>query len=100
MKVGAVPPREGEGAIAVHSIRKDGFTLKEGTLIGKPEIAALEAANIPDIVVARLEQDDVSQDIAAAHRAAAVAGEGVHVDRAFTGHANLFAERPGVLVVD
>src|SRR3954447_2737033 len=100
MKFGAVPPREAEGAIAVHSIRKDGFTLKKGTLIGKPEIAALEAANIPDIVVARLEPGDVSEDIAAADIAAAVAGEGVHVDRAFTGRANLFAESAGVLVVD
>ena len=100
MKFGAVPPREAEGAIAVHSIRKDVFTLKKGTLIGKPEIAALEAANIPDIVVARLEPGDVSEDIAAADIAAAVAGEGVHVDRAFTGRANLFAESAGVLVVD
>src|SRR5262249_7159909 len=32
--------------------------------------------------------------------AAAVAGEGGHVERAFTGRANLFAETAGVLVVD
>src|SRR6185295_16055853 len=32
--------------------------------------------------------------------AAAVAGEGVHGERAFTGRANLFAEEAGVLVVD
>src|SRR3954462_444954 len=100
MKFGAVPPREAEGAIAVHSIRIDGFTLKKGTLIGKPDIAALQAANIPDIVVARLEPGDVSEDIAAAEIAAAVAGEGVHVDRAFTGRANLFAHEAGVLVVN
>src|SRR4051812_44366601 len=100
MKFGAVPPREAEGAIAVHSIRKDGFTLKKGTLIGKPEIAALEAASIPDIVVARLEPGDVSEDTAAAEIATAVAGDGVHVDRAFTGRANLFAQSAGVLVVD
>ena len=37
---------------------------------------------------------------AAAEIAAAVAGEGVRVDRAFTGRANLFAESAGVLVVD
>ena len=41
-----------------------------------------------------------SEDVAAAEIAAAVAGEGVHVDRAFTGRANLFAEHAGVLVVD
>jgi molybdenum cofactor cytidylyltransferase len=100
MKFGAVPPGDAEGAIAVHSIRKDGFTLKKGTHIGKPEVAALNAANIPEIVVARLEPGDVSEDVAAADIAAAVADEGVHVDRAFTGRANLFAESAGVLVVD
>jgi molybdenum cofactor cytidylyltransferase len=100
MKFGAVPPREAEGAIAVHSIRKAGMVLKKGTLIGKNEIAALEAAEVSEIVVARLEPGDVSEDVAAAEIAAAVAGEGVHVDRAFTGRANLFAENAGVLVVN
>jgi molybdenum cofactor cytidylyltransferase len=100
MKFGAVPPREAEGAIAVHSIRKDGFTLKKGTRIGTAEVVALEAARVSEIVVARLEPGDVSEDIAAAEIAAAVAGEGVHVERAFTGRANLFAEHAGVLVVD
>src|SRR4051794_8837910 len=100
MKFGALPPREAEGAVAVHSIRKSGMVLKKGTPIGKAEIAALEAANVPEIVVARLEPGDVSEDIAAAEIAAAVAGEGVHMDRAFTGRANLFAENAGVLVVD
>jgi molybdenum cofactor cytidylyltransferase len=100
MKFGAVPPREAEGAIAVHSIRTGGMVLKKGTLIGKSEIAALDAAKVSEIVVARLEPGDVAEDVAAAEIAAAVAGEGVHVDRAFTGRANLFAEHAGVLVVD
>jgi molybdenum cofactor cytidylyltransferase len=100
MKFGAVPPREAEGAIAVHSIRKGGMVLKKGTVVGKGEIAALEAAKVPEIVVARLEPGDVAEDVAAAEIAVAVAGEGVHVDRAFTGRANLFAEHAGVLVVD
>jgi molybdenum cofactor cytidylyltransferase len=50
--------------------------------------------------VARLEPGDVAEDTAAAEIAAAVAGEGVHVDHAFTGRANLFAQDAGVLVVD
>jgi molybdenum cofactor cytidylyltransferase len=100
MKFGAVPIAEAEGAVAVHSIRKSGLVLKKGTLIGKAEIAALAAAGIAEIVVARVEPDDISEDAAAAEIAAAVAGEGVRVDRAFTGRANLFAENAGVLVVD
>jgi molybdenum cofactor cytidylyltransferase len=100
MKFGSVPVAEAEGGIAVHSIRKAGMVLKKGTLIGPSEVAALRAADVGEIVVARLEPGDVSEDQAAAEIAAAVAGEGVRADRAFTGRANLFAEEPGVLVVD
>ena len=100
MKFGAVAPKNAVGATAVHTIRQDELVLKKGTLIGPHEVAALEAAGIDDIVVARLEPGDVSEDVAAAEIAEAVAGEGVHVDRAFTGRANLFAQTSGVLVVD
>jgi molybdenum cofactor cytidylyltransferase len=100
MKFGAVAPQDALGAIAVHTIRQDGLVLKKGTLIGAVEVAALNAAAIKEIVVARLEPGDISEDIAAAEIADAVAGEGVHVERAFTGRANLFAQTAGVLVVD
>ena len=100
MRFGPVLVVEAEGGIAVHSIRKDGVVLKKGTAIGKAEVAALRAAGVTEIVVARLEADDVAEDAAAAEIAAAVAGEGIHVDRAFTGRANLFAQAAGVLIVD
>ena len=100
MKFGAVAPKDARGATAVHTIRQGDLVLKKGTLIGPGEIAALEAAAIKDVVVAQLEPDDVSEDVAAAEIAKKVAGPGVHIDRAFTGRANLFAQVPGVLVVD
>jgi molybdenum cofactor cytidylyltransferase len=100
MKFGAVAPKEAVGATAVHTIRQGPLVLKKGTLIGPGEVAALEAAGIKDIVVARLEAGDVSEDVAAAEIAKAVAGPGVQVDRAFTGRSNLFAQSPGVFVVD
>jgi molybdenum cofactor cytidylyltransferase len=100
MKFGPVPLAEAEGGVAVHSIRKGELVLKKGTLIGTAEIAALASAGIDQIVVARTEPGDVSEDVAAAEIAAAVAGEGVRVERAFTGRANLFAEIAGVLVIN
>ncbi len=100
MKFGAVTPQEAVGATAVHTIRQGELVLKKGTLIGPIEAAALKAAGIKQVVVARLEPDDVSEDAAAADIATAVAGDGVHVDRAFTGRANLFAREAGVLVVE
>jgi molybdenum cofactor cytidylyltransferase len=100
MKFGAVAPQEALGATAVHTIRQGSLVLKKGTLIGAAEVAALDAAGIKDVVVARLEPGDVSEDVAAAGIAKKLSGEGVHVDRAFTGRANLFAQAAGVLVVD
>jgi molybdenum cofactor cytidylyltransferase len=100
MKFGAVAPKDARGATAVHTIRQGDLVLKKGTLIGPAEIAALEAAGIKAVVVAQLEPNDVAEDVAAAEIAKKVAGPGVHIDRAFTGRANLFAQTAGVLVVD
>ena len=100
MKFGPVPPKEALGATAVHTIRQGALVLKKGTLIGPAEAAALDAAGVSEIVVVRLEPDDVSEDTAAAEIAGAIAGKGARTDRAFTGRCNFFAETAGVLVVD
>jgi molybdenum cofactor cytidylyltransferase len=100
MKFGPVAPKDALGATAVHSIRQGDLVLKKGTLIGPKEVAALDAAGVAEIVVARVEAGEVSEDQAAAEIAAASGGEGTRTDRAFTGRCNLFAQSAGVLVVD
>jgi molybdenum cofactor cytidylyltransferase len=100
MKFGPVAPDDALGGTAVHSIRQGDLVLKKGTLIGPAEIAALKTAGVAQIVVARLEPGDVSEDVAAAEIAAAVAGGALRADKAFTGRCNLFAESAGVLVID
>ena len=100
MKFGLVAPKEAIGATLVHTVRQGALVLKKGTPVSWVEAAALEAAGIKDIVVARLETGDISEDLAATEIAAAIAGEGAYIERAFTGRVNLFAERPGVLVVE
>ncbi|WP_338690572.1 molybdopterin-binding/glycosyltransferase family 2 protein [Bradyrhizobium sp. 26S5] len=100
MKFGPASPADAIGGVTVHTLRQGALVLKKGTTIGEAEVEALTKAGVKDVVVVRLEKGDVSEDVAAASIAQAVAGEGVNVERAFTGRANLFAARPGVLVVD
>jgi molybdenum cofactor cytidylyltransferase len=100
MKFGPASPEDAIGGVTVHTLRQGSLVLKKGTTIGPPEIEALTRAGVKEIVVVRLEAGDVSEDVAAASIAQAVAGEGVNVERAFTGRANLFAGRAGVLVLD
>jgi molybdenum cofactor cytidylyltransferase len=100
MKFGPVAPADAIGGVTVHTIRKGSLVLKKGTTVGAAEIDALTRAEVAEIVIARLDADDVSEDVAAASIAQAVAGTGVNVERAVTGRANLFAAQAGVLVVD
>src|ERR1700761_6421948 len=100
MKFGPASPADAIGGVTVHTLRQGALVLKKGTTIGPEEVEALTKAGVKDVVVVRLEEGDVSEDAAAASIAQAVAGEGVNVERAFTGRANLFAARPGVLVID
>jgi len=100
MKFGPASPADAIGGVTVHTLRQGSLVLKKGTTVGPAEVAALTRAGVMEIVVVRLEEGDVSEDVAAASIAQAVAGAGINVERAFTGRANLFAARAGVLVVD
>lgn len=100
MKFGPAAPADALGGVTVHTLRQGSLVLKKGTLIGPSEVEALTAAGVPEVVVVRLEDGDISEDVAAARIASAVAGEGTRVERAFTGRANLFASRAGLLTID
>jgi molybdenum cofactor cytidylyltransferase len=100
MKFGPASPADAIGGVTVHTLRQGSLVLKKGTTVGPAEVAALIRAGVKEVVVVRLEEGDVSEDVAAAGIARAVAGNGINVERAFTGRANLFAARAGVLVVD
>jgi molybdenum cofactor cytidylyltransferase len=89
MRFGAASPAEAIGGVTVHTLRQGSLVLKKGTTIGPAEIEALNKAGVKEIVVVRLDQGDVSEDVAAASIAQAVTGEGIHAERAFTGRANL-----------
>ena len=46
MKFGPVAPKDALGGTAVHTLRQGGLVLKKGSVIGKAEVAALEAAGV------------------------------------------------------
>lgn len=100
MKFGPVAPDEALGAVAVHAVRHAGVTIRKGAIIGADDIAALKRSGVSEVVVARLEPGDISEDEAARRIGAAVCGANVTLDRAATGRANLFAACSGILTID
>ena len=66
MKFGPASPADAIGGVTVHTLRQGSLVLKKGTTIGPAEVEALNKAGVAEIVVVRLEQGDVSEDVAAA----------------------------------
>lgn len=100
MKFGAVAVDDCGGAILAHGLRVADGVYKKGRILASEDLAVLREAGYAQVVVARLEAEDVAEDAAAAALAAALAGDGVGVGRAFTGRCNLFASHEGLMLVD
>ena len=75
MQFGTFSLRDAEGAILVHSLRAGGRLFKKGRVLSRPDLEALEAAGIASVTAARLEADDVPEDVAATQVAEAFAGQ-------------------------
>jgi molybdenum cofactor cytidylyltransferase len=100
MKFGTISLDEAEGAILAHGILAAGVNFRKGRTLAAADLRALAAAGVATVVAARFEPGDVPEDVAATRLAEAVAGGNVRIARAFTGRANIHAEKAGLLVLD
>ena len=100
MKFGPVAIEAARGCILAHGVKHAGGMFKKGRVLSADDVAALQAAGVHHVTVARLEADDVAEDIAARALALASAGKGVLAQQAFTGRANVHAKRFGLAVID
>ncbi|MCR9254820.1 MAG: molybdopterin-binding/glycosyltransferase family 2 protein [Alphaproteobacteria bacterium] len=100
MQFGHIPLSEAEGIVLAHSVRvAGGPSFKKGRVLSAEDVEALRQAGVAEVIGAKLTDKDVGEDRAADRLAAAVAGSGVSARPAFTGRANLFADRAGLLGV-
>ncbi len=104
MEFGTVPLAVAEGAILAHSLGVAGARLRKGRRLVAADIAALAAAGIAEVTVARLGPGDTGEDAAAAAIAAALvpdaAAAGLALTEPFTGRVNLNATGPGIVALD
>jgi molybdenum cofactor cytidylyltransferase len=100
VKFGPVPLQEAEGAIAAHSLRHGSGVIRKGTALNSAHISDLRAAGLTEVVVARLDPDDVHEDAAAHRIAELLCGRNIRLDAAGTGRCNLYAEQAGIFLVD
>jgi molybdenum cofactor cytidylyltransferase len=100
MRFGTIPLGQAEGAILVHSLRVEGRLFKKGRKLSKSDLEALSVGGVTQVTAVRLDPEDVPEDEAATRIARALIGPGLRLGAAFTGRANLYAEKSGLLVLD
>src|SRR5690606_38588437 len=104
MRFGPVPPAEAEGAVLAHSLMLGGRKLPKGRVLGADEVAALRAAGVTAVTVARLDPGDVGEDAAAGRLARALvpdpAGARLTLSPPHAGRVNFHATGPGIVEID
>ncbi len=104
MRFGPVPLDQAEGAVLAHSLPLPDGRLRKGRVLARADIDRIRAADLTEIIVARLDPGDVDENAAAARIAAALVPDpaAAHLRLAApgTGRVNIHAAAPGVLTVD
>lgn len=100
MNFGKLDVSSAEGAILAHSVRRGAVSFKKGRMLSAQDVAALADAGVNTVFAARLEAGDIHEDVAAARLAVAVTGDGLALQDASTGRANIYAASAGVVRVD
>lgn len=100
MIFGPVPLDHALGAVLAHTQRVDRLLFKKGSILGPAEIAALRRDGRLEIVVARLDPDDLTENEAAERVAQALQTSDLRAGRVATGRCNLYAGASGLLLID
>lgn len=100
MKFGYVPIENAVGGILAHSIRGVEFVFRKGRVLTDSDIGELLKAEIRDVAIARLDDEDVPEDDAAGRIAAACAGPCARSGAPSTGRANILAQAKGLALIE
>lgn len=100
MKFGPVPVGEAEGAILAHSVQVDGGVVRKGTRLSGGDISRLAASGLTELLVARIEPGDLTEDEAALRIAERLRSEGLRLGAAATGRVNIISQTAGLVRIN
>lgn len=100
MKFGRIPLSDANGAILAHSLVLPDGPIRKGTRLDRVLVDRLDAAGVADVIAARLDADDISEDEAAQRIGHQLRSPGLEPGRVFTGRVNLESGRAGVITLN
>lgn len=100
MWFGEIATTQATGCLLAHSLRVGKRRIKKGSSLTAELVQLLLDNDIQRITVARLDDGDINEDLAAATLAESIAGDGISIDPPHTGRVNLFAAHDGLLCLN
>ena len=100
MKFGKVPTKNASGCVLAHTTHSKSRTYKKGHTINDEDVNTLLLDGIDEITVATLEPYDINENDAASQISKSLAGGNIKVTNAFTGRANLVADKSGLVIFE
>ncbi len=104
MRFGPVPIADAGGAILAHSLVVGKKKLRKGRALSTSDVTFMRDAGVREVVVARLDVDDLAEDSAATMIARAMvpnpSAASLRLADASTGRVNIYATVPGALKLD
>ncbi len=100
MQFGDTPIEHALGAVLAHSVHLDGGRIPKGRVLTHDDIEQLRAAGLTSIVAARLDENDVAENAAAARIGQALQCDSLDIAKPSTGRVNIFAKYNGLCVID
>lgn len=100
MKFGSFAVDDALACVLAHSVKLKTAHLRKGKVLNAADIALLRDEGVHNIVAAKLDANDVPEDVAAHQISVAIGGANASSQEAFTGRANIHADQAGVLLVD
>lgn len=99
MIFGKFPVGQAAGLLLAHTVHFGSRTFVKGRKLSPTDVSALRAKGIVEVSGARLEANDVDENLAANRVAGALSGAHIETGRSLTGRCNLYAKTAGVLMV-
>ena len=102
MRFGSVPVAEAEDCVLAHSVHLSKGRLRKGLRLCAADVKRLQEAGHKVLTVARLDPDDLTEDVAAEILADALVGKNrsLRKSKAATGRVNIHATQPGIAALD
>ena len=100
MKFGPCPVDEATGAILAHAAKLADGRLPKGKVLDSTDVARLKGNGVSQVIVARPDPGDLTEDEAATRLAAGLDSPTLQIAPAATGRVNIFAAVNGLFVAD